>query len=85
MTGTSAFRRTGRGTWTYRDFQVHRHKGSQFNNRAQAYRTDVSLGGEVITLSAPSLSELKWDIDRLVAEDGVPSDSVGPERENPPG
>ena len=78
MKGTSAFRRTGRGTWTYRDFQVHRHKGSQFNNRTQAYRTDVSLGDEVITLSAPSLSELKWEIDRLIGEGGVPSESPSP-------
>ncbi len=75
MKGTSAFRRTGRGKWTYRGFQVHRHNGTQFNNRAQTYRTDVSLGDEVIMLSAPSLSELKWEIDRLAGEGGQPSES----------
>ena len=79
MKGTNAFRRTGRGTWTYRDFQVHRHKSSQFNNRSQAYRTDVSLGDEVITLSAPSLSELKWEIDRLIGEGGAPPESPSPQ------
>ncbi len=79
MKGTNAFRRTGRGTWKYLGFQVHRHKGNQFNTRAQAYRTDVSLGDEVITLSAPSLSELKWEIDRLAGEGGQPSESPSPQ------
>ena len=75
MKGSTAFRRIGPGKWTYCGFQVHRHKGNLFNSRAQAYRTDVSLGDEVITLSAPGLSELKWDIDRLIGEGGVPSES----------
>lgn len=42
-------------------------------NRVQSYRTDVALDGGVITLSAPSRSELKWEIDRVVDEGGVPS------------
>lgn len=42
-------------------------------NRVQSYRTDVALDGGVVTLSAPSLSELKWEIDRAVGEGGVPS------------
>ncbi len=75
MTGTSAFRRTGRHTWIYLDFQVRQYKGTRYTNRAQIYRTDVSLGDEVITLSAPSLSELKWEIDRLAGEGGQPSES----------
>lgn len=73
MKGPNAFRKTGRGTWTYLGFQVRRHKGDQFANRTQVYRANVSLGDEVITLSAPSLSELKWEIDRLAGEGGVPS------------
>ena len=79
MKGPNPFRQTGRGKWTYLGFQVHRHKGTRFNNRAQAYRTDVSLGDEVIMLSAPSLSELKWDIDRLIGEGGVPPESPSPQ------
>ncbi len=79
MKGTSASRRTGRHTWTCLDFQVRRYKGIRYTNRAQAYRTDVSLGDEVIKLSAPSLSELKWEIDRLAGEGGVPSESPSPQ------
>ena len=58
---------------------VRRYKGIRYTNRAQAYRTDVSLGDEVITLSAPSLSELKWEIDRLAGEGGQPLESPSPQ------
>ena len=73
MKGPDAFRPIGRGAWTYLGFQVHRSKGHQLTNRVQSYRTDVALDGGVVTLSAPSLSELKWEIDRAVGEGGVPS------------
>lgn len=73
MKGPDAFRRTGRGTWAYQGFQVDRRKSARSTSRAQVYRTDAALGGEAITLSAPSLSELKWETDRLVDDGGVPS------------
>ncbi len=47
--------------------------GIQFNNPAEACRISVALDDEVATLSVPSLSELKREIDRLVADIGVPS------------
>ncbi len=74
MKGPKAFRRTGLGKWTYLGFQVRRCKGAQFSNRIQTYRTDAALDDEAITLSAHSLAELKWEIDCLIGEGGVPSD-----------
>ncbi len=85
MKGPEAFRPVGRGAWTYLSFRVRRSKGDRFASRVQVYRTDVVLDDGVVTLSAQSLSELKWEIDRLVGEGGVPSvsdpaDSGGADR-----
>ena len=70
----STFKQTGKGTWTYRGFRVHRHKGNRFTYRTQIYQADVALGSRVVMLSAPSLAELKWKIDRSIDEGGMPSD-----------
>lgn len=73
MKGPEAFRPAGRGAWTYLGFRVRRCKGDRVAGRVQSYGTDAALDGEAVTLSAQSLSELKWEIDRLVGEGGVPS------------
>ena len=75
----SAFERTGRGEWTYLGFRVHRDKGSHFTYRTQVYRPDVAPGRRAVTLSASSLSELKWQIDRAIGEGGVPPGMDGPD------
>ncbi|MDE0282298.1 MAG: hypothetical protein OXN16_14700 [Gammaproteobacteria bacterium] len=68
----SALERTGRGEWAYLGFRIRRHKGARFTFRTQVYRSDVGLDGRVVTLSAPSLAELRWKIDRSIDEGGAP-------------
>ena len=70
--GMSTIERTGREEWTYLGFRIRRHKGNRFTFRTRVCRSDVALGGRMVTLSAPSLTELRWKIDRSISEGGVP-------------
>ncbi|MDE0716171.1 MAG: hypothetical protein OXI10_15100 [Gammaproteobacteria bacterium] len=75
----SSFRQTRQGEWTYLGFKVSRDKGSHFTYRTQVCRPDGAPGCRTVTLSASSLSELKWQIDRAVAEGSVPPGMDGPD------